>query len=274
MTDQATMAKIKSAQQRMWSEGDFAQLATGLVIVGEMLCEAVDVLPGEQVLDVACGSGTATLAAARRFADVTGVDYVPALLERGRERAAAERLNVAWVQGDAEALPLEDGSFDVVLTTFGSMFAPDHTQAARELLRVCRPGGRIGMANWTPDGVMGQLLRTITRHAPPPAELDPPGLWGVEQYLQKLLGSGVTSLHAKPIDFVLRFRSVEHWLAAFHENFGPLKTACARLDTDGQQALCQDLTDLMTRHNGAGDAALVVPLRYLQVVAHRSNQMA
>ncbi|HEX3873223.1 MAG TPA: class I SAM-dependent methyltransferase [Solirubrobacteraceae bacterium] len=273
MTDQATMVKIKNAQQQMWSTGDFAELATGLVIVGELLCEAVDVLPGERVLDVACGSGTATLAAARRFAEVTGVDYVPELLERGRGRAAAERLDIAWVQGDAEALPFDDGSFDVVLTTFGSMFAPDHAQAAHELLRVCRPGGRIGMANWTPDGVMGQLFATITKHAPPPAELDPPGLWGVEQYLQKLL-VGVASLHATPIDFVLRFRSVEHWLAVFHENFGPLKTAHTRLDAAGQQALSQELTELMTRHNRAGDAALVVPLRYLQVVAQRSKKIA
>ncbi|MEA2371659.1 MAG: hypothetical protein QOH12_2053 [Solirubrobacteraceae bacterium] len=264
-----SLEMVKKAQQYMWSEGDFASLATGLVIVGEMLCETVDVLPGDRVLDVACGSGTAALAAARRGASVTGVDYVPALLERGRERAAAERVDVEWIEGDAEALALEDGSFDIVLSTFGSMFAPDHARAAHELLRVCHPGGLIGMANWTPDGLMGEVFQTIVKHAPPPIKIDPPGLWGVEEYLRTLLGDEITSLELTPRDFVMRARSIEHWVGFFRENLGPLKVAFARVGEAGEQALVEDLSEIMRRYNRAGDRALAAPARYVEVVARR-----
>jgi SAM-dependent methyltransferase len=264
-----SLEMVKKAQQYMWSEGDFASLATGLVIVGEMLCETVDVLPGDRVLDVACGSGTAALAAARRGASVTGVDYVPALLERGRERAAAERVDIEWIEGDAEALPLEDGSFDIVLSTFGSMFAPDHGRAANELLRVCHPGGLIGMANWTPDGLMGEVFQTIVKHAPPPIKIDPPGLWGVEEYLRTLLGDEVTSLELTPRDFVMRARSIEHWVGFFRANLGPLKVAFARVGEAGEQALVEDLSEIMRRYNRAGDRALAAPASYVEVVARR-----
>jgi len=269
MTEAISLEMVKKAQQYMWSEGDFASLATGIVIVGEMLCEAIDVMPGERAVDVACGSGTAALAAARRGATVTGVDYVPALLERGRERAAAERLEIDWVEGDAEALPLDDASFDIVLTTFGAMFAPDHARAAHELLRVCRPGGRIGMANWTPDGLMGEVFATIVKHAPPPVAIDPPGLWGVERYLETLLGDEVSSIEVTPRDFVMRALSIDHWLAFFRENLGPLKVAFARVGPDGEQALADDLREIMRRRNRAGDAALAAPAAYLEVVARR-----
>jgi SAM-dependent methyltransferase len=269
MEAEITLEMVKKAQQYMWSEGDFATVATVIVIVGEMLCEAVDVMPGERVVDVACGSGTAALAAARRGATVTGVDYVPALLERGRERAAAERVQVDWVEGDAEALPLEDASFDIVLSTFGAMFAPDHARAAGELLRVCRPGGRIGMANWTPDGLMGQLFATVAKHAPPPIKIDPPALWGVEDYLRTLLADGVTSIEVTPRDFVIRAPSAELFLAFFRENFGPLKVAFARVGADGEEALTSDLLDLMARYNRAADGALAAPAAYLEVVARR-----
>jgi len=264
-----SLEMVKKAQQYMWSEGDFASLATSLVIVGEMLCETVDVLPGDRVVDVACGSGTAALAAARRGATVTGVDYVPALLERGRERAAAERIEVDWVEGDAEALPFGDGSFDIVLSTFGSMFAPDHRRAAQEMLRVCRPGGLIGMANWTPDGLMGEVFQTIVKHAPPPVAVAPPGLWGVDEYLRTLLGEEITSMDLTPRDFVMRARSVEQWVGFFRENLGPLKVAFARVGADGEQALVEDLSEIMRRYNRAGDRALAAPARYVEVVAHR-----
>ncbi|HEY5195671.1 MAG TPA: class I SAM-dependent methyltransferase [Solirubrobacteraceae bacterium] len=269
MTDGITLETVKKAQQYMWSEGDFAAMATGIVIVGELLCEAVDVMPGERVVDVACGSGTAALAAARRGGVVTGVDYVPALLERGRERAAAERLKVDWLEGDAEALPLEDGSFDIALSTFGSMFAPDHARAAGELLRVCRPGGRIGMSNWTPDGLMGELFATLVKHAPPPIKIDPPGLWGVEAYLRERFGDEITGLEVTPRDFVMRAGSVDQWLGFFRENLGPLKVAFARVGEDGAQALSGDLRELIARYNRAGDGLVAAPARYLEVVAQR-----
>jgi SAM-dependent methyltransferase len=269
MAGEISLEMVKNAQQYMWSEGDFATVATGIVIVGELLCEEVDVMPGERVVDVACGSGTAALAAARRGAGVTGVDYVPALLERGRERAAAERVEIDWVVGDAEALPLEDGSFDVVLSTFGAMFAPDQARAAHELLRVARPGGRIGMSNWTPDGLMGEFFQTIAKHAPPPIKLDPPTLWGVEGHLHTLFGDEITSLELKPRDFVMRARSVEHWLGFFRENLGPLKVAFARIGEDGEAALVDDLSELMHRYNRAGDAGLAAPASYVDVIAHR-----
>ncbi len=269
MAGEITLEMVKKAQQFMWSEGDFANLATGLVIVGEVLCETVDVLPGDRVLDVACGSGTAALAAARRGGAVTGVDYVPALLERGRERAAAERVVVDWIEGDAEALPVEDGSFDIVLSTFGSAFAPDHRRAADELLRACRSGGLIGMSNWTPDGLMGEVFQTIVRHAPPPVAIQPPGLWGVEAYVGKLFGDGIGSLEATPREFVMRARSAEHWLGFFRENFGPLKVAFARVGADGEAALGEDLLEIMRRRNRAGDRALAAPAGYIDIVARR-----
>jgi ubiquinone/menaquinone biosynthesis C-methylase UbiE len=269
MAGEISLEMVKKAQQYMWSEGDFANLATGLVIVGELLCEALDVLPGDRVLDVACGSGTAALAAARRGGTVTGVDYVPALLERGRERAAAERVVVDWIEGDAEDLPLTDGSFDIVLSTFGSAFAPDHRRAARELLRVCRPGGLIGLSNWTPDGLMGEVFRTIVKHAPPPVALDPPGLWGVETYVGDLFGDEITSLEVTPRELVMRARSPEHWLGFFRENFGPLKVAFARVGEDGAGPLADDLLEIMRRRNRAGDRALAAPAGYVDIVARR-----
>src|SRR6188472_185656 len=177
------LAAVKTKQQAMWASGDFAVIGTTLQIVGEMICEAVDLRAGERVLDVAAGNGNATLAAARRFADVTSTDYVPALLDGGRRRAEAEGLAVRFEPADAENLPYGDASFDVVLSTFGVMFAPDHRQAARELVRVCRPGGRIGLASWTPGGFIGDLLRTVAKHVPPPAGVSSPVLWGTDAHL-------------------------------------------------------------------------------------------
>ena len=260
---------IKGRQQQTWASGDYSSVGTTLVIVAEQLCEAVDLRPGQRVLDVATGSGNAAIAAARRFCEVTGIDYVPALLERARERAAAERLTVTFQEGDAEQLPVPDGSFDVVLSTLGAMFAPDQERTARELLRVCRPGGTIGMANWTPEGWIGQMFRVNGRHVPPPAGLKGPPLWGTEARLRELFGDGISSLEVTRRHFVFRYRSVAHWLDFFRSYYGPTQKAFEALDPAGQEALARDLTDLALRFNRSGDETMVVPSEYLEVVATR-----
>jgi SAM-dependent methyltransferase len=262
---------VTAVQQQMWSAGDFARVGRMLQIVSENLCEAADVIPGEEVLDVACGSGNTAIAAARRFAKTTGLDYVPALLDHGRERAAAELVEVEWVEGDAQALPFADGSFDLVMSTFGAMFAPDQQKTADELLRVCRPGGRIAMANWTPDGMVGEMFKTVTKHAPPPFKLDPPILWGTEDRLRELFGDGISELRVERRQWVQRYPSAEFNLEYFRTWFGPTKMAFARLDEDGQKALAADLIDLANRHNMAGEAAMVAPATYLEVVATRAG---
>jgi ubiquinone/menaquinone biosynthesis C-methylase UbiE len=262
---------VKQVQQKIWSEGDFAVVAQTVSIVGEELCEAVDVMPDERVLDVACGSGNATLPAARRaWGNTVGLDYVPELLERGRERAAADRLAIEFVEGDAENLPFDDASFDVVLSTFGVMFAPDHQKAADELLRVCKPGGRIGLANWVPDSFVGEMFKTTSKHAPPAPGVQPPPLWGTEDHLRELFGDQVTDLNAERVSVKMRFRSADHWLEVFRTYFGPTKVAFERVGEDGEEALESDLRDLLERHNVAGDRALVELSDYLQVVATRA----
>jgi len=272
LTTQPTtdLTMVKSRQQATWSSGDYAVIGTTLAITGELLCEAVDLRPGQRVLDVAAGNGNATLAAARRWADVTSTDYVPALLERGRTRAAAERLPVTFQQADAEELPFADGSFDVVLSVFGVMFTPNQEQAAQEMLRVCRPGGTIGLANWTPDGFIGHVFRTIGKYIPPPAGVKPPALWGTEGRLRELFGDGISELTVKRRMFVFRYRSAEHWLEVFRTYYGPVLKAFAALDAEGQAGLARDLTELLQRFNQGGTGTLAVPSEYLEVVATRS----
>jgi SAM-dependent methyltransferase len=269
-TPSPDLKAIKGKQQQTWASGDFAVVATTLPIVSELLCEAVDLHAGERVLDVATGSGNTAIAAARRFCAVSGVDYVPSLLERARERAAAERLEIDFREGDAEAIPALDATFDVVLSTYGSMFAPDQEQAARELLRVCRPGGRIGMVNWTPEGFIGEMFRTTGRHVPPPAGLKPPVLWGTEARLRELFDGGVTSLSLTRRMYIFRYTSAEHWLDTFRTYYGPTLKAFEALDLAGQQALAADLLDLAHRHNRATDGTLAVPAEYAEVVAVRA----
>jgi ubiquinone/menaquinone biosynthesis C-methylase UbiE len=262
---------VKQVQQKTWSEGDFAMVAGIINIVGEELCEAVDILPDERVLDVACGSGNSTLPAARRaWGNTVGLDYVPELLERGRERAAAERLDIEWVEGDAENLPFEDASFDVVLSSFGVMFAPDQQKAADEMLRVCRPGGRIGMANWVPDGFIGEMFMATAKHAPPPPGVQPPILWGTEEHLRELFGDRISSLDTERTSAKQRFRSADHWLEYFRTYFGPTKVAFERVGEEGEEALASDLRKLLSRHNVAGERAMVAKADYLQVIATRA----
>ncbi len=263
-------AAIKGRQRQTWASGDYHVIASLIVPVSERLCDAVDLRAGERVLDVATGSGNTAIAAARRLCEVTGMDYVPALLERGRAGAAAEGLRVTFEEGDAEALPAADASYDVVLSTFGSMFAPDQEQAARELLRVCRPGGRIGMANWTSEGFIGEMFRTTGRHVPPPAGLRPPVLWGTDARLRELFGDGISSLSLTRRMYTFRYTSAEHWLDFFRTYYGPTLKAFEPLDAAGQERLAADLLDLARRYNRATDGTLAVPAEYAEVVAVRA----
>jgi SAM-dependent methyltransferase len=259
---------VKGRQQAMWASGDFAVIGTTLQLVGELLCEAVDIRSNEQVLDVAAGNGNATLAAARRFATVTSTDYVPALLEGGRRRAAADGLNVTFEVADAEALPYADGSFDVVLSSFGVMFAPDHEQSAREMLRVCRPGGRIGLACWTPQGFLGQLFKVIATYVPPMPGVRSPLLWGTDAHIQELFAGAPRIAHT-PRHFVFRYRSPQHWVDMFRTYYGPVHKAFAALTPERQAALERDLLALLRRADEGDSTGLVVPAEYLETVIAR-----
>jgi ubiquinone/menaquinone biosynthesis C-methylase UbiE len=259
------LAAVKGRQQIAWGSGDYAIIGTTLQIVGESLCEAVDLRSNHHVLDVAAGNGNATLAAARRFADVVSTDYVGALLERGRERAKADRLPVTFQEADAEALPFADQSFDVVLSTFGVMFTPNQQQAANELARVCRRGGKIGLANWTPEGFVGQLFKTIGKYVPPAPGMKSPSLWGTRAHLDTLFGSkGFVAAESK--NFVFRYKSREHWLEIFRGYYGPVLKAFAAIEPEARDALEADIYALLDAFNVARDGTLVLPSEYLEVV--------
>jgi len=259
-------AAIKQRQQATWASGDFAVIGTTLQIVGEQLAESIDLRAGERVIDIAAGNGNATLAAARRFARVTSTDYVPALLERGAARARAEGLEIEFVEADAEALPFEDASFDVALSTFGAMFTPQQERPAQEMLRVVRPGGRIGLANWTPDGFIGELFKVIGAYLPPPAGLKSPALWGTEPHMVELFGARAADIRCVRRDFQFRYASPAHWLQVFRDYYGPTHKAFAALDAPAQARLADDITSLLMRRNRGGSHSLVVPGEYLEVV--------
>ena len=260
---------VKARQQGAWSSGDYAVVGTTLQIVGEELSEALDLRSGQKVLDVAAGNGNASLAAARRWCDVVATDYVPALLERARERAAAERLAIEFREADAEALPFPNASFDVVVSTFGVMFTPDQDRAAADLIRVCRHGGKIGLANWTPEGFIGQVFKTIGKHVPPPAGVKSPALWGTRARIVELFEPHAVSIKSSQRHFVFRYRSPEHWLEVFKGYYGPLLKTFAALAPAGQAALRRDLMALIGQFNRSGDASLVLPSEYLEIVITR-----
>lgn len=262
--DTQVLTAIKARQQAMWASGDFAVIGTTLQIVGELLCEGVDLRSHERVLDVAAGNGNATLAAARRFARVTSTDYVPALLERGRRRAEADGLDVAFKVADVEALGFPDESFDVVLSTFGVMFAPDHERAAAELMRVCRPGGRIGLASWTPTGFLGKLFRVVGGYVPPMPGVRSPLLWGTDAHCQELF-HGATITHTTRY-FAFRYRSAEHMVDVFRTYYGPVHKAFAALESDQQAALERDLIAMLREADRGNEAGLVIPAEYLETV--------
>ncbi len=267
----ADLSAIKARQQVAWSTGDYSVVGALIPLVAEQLCESVDLRAGERVLDVATGHGNAALAAARRYGLTTGVDYVPALLERARERAAAERLPVEWLPGDAEELPFPDASFDVVLSTFGAMFAPDQQRTARELARVCKPGGRIGMANWTPDSFVADMFRTTSLFVPPPAGLTPPAAWGDEAHVARLFGASAEQIRSTRREVVFRFRSFVHWLDVMRTFYGPLNRTFAALGAAQQAELARELETRVKPLNRAGEASFVVPSTYLEIVITRAG---
>jgi SAM-dependent methyltransferase len=261
-----TPTEVKALQQRMWATGDFSVVAWNTVFPGELLCEAVELRAGERVLDVAAGSGNVALSAARRNCQAVGIDYVPALIERARERAAAERLPARFEVGDCEDLPFPADSFDAVLSVYGSMFAPSPEKAAQELLRVCRPGGRIGMANWTPDGFWGQAFGLQARYLPPPPGIRPPTEWGTEPRLRELFGTAISSMQINRRTALFRYRSSAHWIEVFSTYFGPVMRTLAALDGERRGAYLEELDATLNRFNCSGDATLVVGADYLEVV--------
>jgi SAM-dependent methyltransferase len=265
----ADLNAIKARQQAAWSSGDYALIGTTLQIVGEQLCEALDLRSGSKVLDVAAGNGNVSLAAARRFCDVTSTDYVPALLERGRARAAAEGLRIEFRAADAEALPFADASFDVVVSTFGAMFAPDQERAAAEMLRVCKRGGKIGLANWTPEGFIGQMFKVMGKHVAPPMGVKPPPLWGSPARLGELFDSGKATVGWSKRHFNFRYESPAHWVDVFRTWYGPVLKAFGGLNEAGRGALESDLLALVGRFNRSTDGTMVVPSEYLEIVVTR-----
>ncbi len=268
-TPAVDLAAVKNKQHLAWSAGDYAVVGTTLQFVGESLCEALDLRAGERVLDVAAGNGNATLAAARRWCNVVSTDYVPTLLERGRARASAEGLPVQFEQADAENLPYTDHSFDVVLSTFGVMFTPDQDKAAAEMARACKPGGRIGLANWTPTSFIGELFKLMGKYLPPAAGVKSPALWGTEARLRELFGEQLDSITIERKNFAFRYHSAAHWLEVFRTFYGPMHKAFGALDAQKQETLATDLIALAERFNRATDGTLVAPSEYIEVVIKR-----
>ncbi len=261
---------IKTRQNAAWSTGDYAVVGTTLQIVGESLCEALDLRSGVSVLDVAAGNGNATLAAARRWCDVTSTDYVASWLDAGRRRAAAEGHVIKFQEADAESLPFGDASFDVVLSTFGVMFAPNQEQAARELTRVCKPSGKIGLANWTPESFIGWLFKTIGKYVPPPAGVKSPALWGTSARLEELFGASAKKIDVSKQSFNFRYRSPLHWIEVFRSYYGPMTKTFAALDAEKQAAFTRDIVALLEHGNRSKDRTLVLPSEYLEVVIERA----
>lgn len=264
------LAAIKMRQHDAWASGDYAIIGATLQIVGENLCEALDLHAGQRVLDVAAGNGNVTLAAARRWCEVTSTDYVPVWLERGRARAAAEGWTIDFQEADAEALPFADASFDVVASSFGVIFTPDQERAAAEMLRVCKSGGKIGLANWTPDGFIGQVFKTLGKYLPPPAGTKSPARWGTREGLSDLFGTGAAAINAESRDFIFRYRSAAHFVGVFKDYYGPVHKAVAALGDDKGPLFLTDLAALIERHNTARDGTIVVPGEYLEVVIVKS----
>ncbi len=264
-------AAITLRQQGVWASGDYSAVAARIPLISERLCDAADLRSGDRVLDVAGGSGNTAIAAARCGADVVSLDYVPSLLDRARARAAAEGFDIDFVEGDAQDLPFAGAEFDAVISAVGTMFAPDHHRTAAEMLRVCRPGGTIAMANWTPEGFIGGLLRTVGAHVPPPAGVSPPTLWGTEGHIRELFGGGVSELTFRRHDYTFRFDSPRHFTTFFRERYGPTRAAFLAVGPDGEAALAADMDDLVRRFDRVGDGGPVaIPAEYLEIVATRA----
>ena len=263
------LAAVKSRQQAAWATGNYAVVGTTLQVVGETLCESLDLRSGSRVLDVAAGNGNATLAAARRWCDVTSTDYVPSLLESGKARAAAEGHTIQFQEADAENLPFSDASFDVVISTFGVMFTPNQEKAASELARVCKPGGRIGLAHWTPDSFIGQVFKTIGKYVPPAPGVRSPALWGTLPRLEELFGKTALRIRGVSREFTFRYHSPTHWLEVFRAYYGPMNKTFGALNAESQAALTRELQALLRSRNRSGDHTLVLPSEYLEIVIDR-----
>ena len=270
MNTPADLTAVKARQQATWASGDFSEIAATIVPVAERLVDAADLRAGWSVLDVATGSGNAAIAAARLGCRATGSDYVPELLDRGRERARAERLEVEFVEADAENLPFADASFDAVTSVYGTMFAPDHERTAAEAARVVRPAGTIGLVSWTPEGFLGSMFRTVGSHVPPPAGVASPMLWGTEEHLAEIFAGTVEwTAHERRI-FSFRYPSAEAFVDFFVTYYGPTLKAVEALGDDGD-ALRSDLADLAREWNrlGEDDGAIAIPGEYLESVGRR-----
>jgi ubiquinone/menaquinone biosynthesis C-methylase UbiE len=262
----ADLKALKAKQQAAWSSGDYAVIGTTLQIVGEQLAEAMDLRAGQTVLDIAAGNGNVTLAAARRWCEVTSTDYVESLLARGRKRAEAEGLQAKFQVADVEDLPFADSSFDAVVSTFGGMFSPDQDRTSAEMIRVCKSGGRIGLANWTPESFVGQMFKTIGKYLPPPTGVKSPAVWGTRSWVETTFAPAASTLAAEPRHFIFRYRSAQHFLDVFRAYYGPVLKAFEALDTTGRKALAHDIIDLVERVNTSGDETMVVPSEYLEVI--------
>jgi SAM-dependent methyltransferase len=263
------LAAVKTRQQAAWSTGNYSVVGTTLQIVGENLCEALDLRSGARVLDVAAGNGNATLAAARRWCNVTSTDYVSSLLESGRARAQAEGHTIQFQEADAENLPFPDASFDVVMSTFGVMFTPNQDKAASELARVCKPGGKIGLANWTPESFIGHLFKTIGKYIPPAPGVKSPALWGTKARLEELFAETAQEIRTTGLEFIFRYRSPGHWIEIFRTYYGPMNKTFGTLSVENQAAFTGELLALMEVRNRSGDRTLVLPSEYLEVVIER-----
>ena len=261
---------IKARQQATWGSGDYGRIGVTLQITGEQLCEAMDLRAGDSVLDIAAGNGNVSLAAARRFCRVVSTDYVTALLDQSARRAAAEGLAIEYREADAEALPFSDAAFDNVVSTFGVMFAPDQASAAAEMLRVCRAGGKIGMANWTPDGFIGQLFKTIGRHVPPPAGVVSPAAWGTREFIDGNFGAAARHVSIEACPYNFRYESPQHWLDLFRTYYGPVHKAFLALDAERGEQLAREILELIDVHNVADDGSMVVPSEYLEIVVTKA----
>ncbi len=267
---QIGLEAVKAKQQGAWASGDYSVVGTTLQIVGEQLCETIDLRPGSKILDVAAGNGNVTLAAARRFCDVTSTDYVETLLEKARARAKADGLEVTFQVADAENLPFGDNSFDAVMSTFGVMFTPDQPKAASELLRVCRPGGTIAMANWTPDSFIGQVFKTLGKYLAPPPGVSSPALWGTQARLEEFFAANASEIFLHPRSFAFRYRSPDHFMDVFRTFYGPIHKAFQALDDDGRRGLDADLRGLIAAMNTATDGTMVVPAAYVDAVIRKA----
>ena len=263
---QPDLEALKNKQQVAWGSGDYSRIGVTLQITGEQLCETMDLRAGQTVLDVAAGNGNATLAAARRFCNVLSTDYVQALLDQSYQRSQSEGLKIEYQKADAENLPFADNSFDNVISTFGVMFTPNQSKTASELIRVCKPGGKIGMANWTPEGFIGQLFKTLAKYMPPPQGVSSPALWGTDSFLQEKFATQSSRIESSVREFNFRYQSPQHWLDLFGTYYGPLLKSFEALDETQSERLAKDVLNLIESFNQADDGTIVMPSQYLEIV--------